>query len=149
MNFLNYPIFYLTAKDFDAKGNFINNNTPKNLPMLIMMQTANCSWCQKAKPAYQKLAYNSGYRITKGDRTFKKLANKYKLPDKDQTIFITTIQSGGQVKGEENIKDLINKIDPKFEGFPHYLIIYKGKKYTYNGNRSEKDLRKFTRDITK
>lgn len=136
MMYLNYPIFYLVKDDFDSDGNLINKNIPTEVPVVMMIQTTSCGWCTKAKPAYQKLADDHGYKINI-DQT------KNNKNTGNELAFFTTLQPGGKVKGEKELQYLIPKIDKSFRGFPHYMVYYKGKRIPYEGNRSYEDLKNF------
>lgn len=104
MKYLNKPVAYLQKQDFDEEGNLINPDIPKNIPVVIMLQAAFCGYCTQAKPAFQQFA------------------NKYQ-----GKVFCATIQADGDVSGEKELGTMLNKIDPKFRGFPSYVKYLNGK----------------------
>ena len=117
--FLNYPIGYLQVTDFDANGNLINPNIPKDKKVLIMIQANFCGYCTKAKPDFQDLA-------NEGD------------------VMCLTIQADGEEKGERELGEMLRTIDPSFKGFPHYVLYRGGKRVaTHEGGRTRADLRAF------
>lgn len=123
MEFLEYPVRYLQRSDFDDEGNIINQeilSSGKNT--VIMMQAEFCGWCTKAKPAYQEFG------------------NQYA----DQ-MFVTTTQSDGDIEGEKELGTILKKIDPKFRGFPSYVLYGADGKYlkTHSGNRTKDDIYNF------
>ena len=121
MKYLNKPVAYLVDSDFDANGNLSNPQIPKDKPVLLMIQADFCGHCTRAKPAYQEFA----------DK------NKNK-------VFVATIQADGQEKGEEDgIGKRVEVLDSSFQGFPHYMLFWKGKRITHNGGRGVSDLEEF------
>jgi len=141
MTYLNYPIFYLIDKDFDTEGNIINPNVPNTIPVVMMIQTAKCAWCIRAKPAYQQLADDYGYRISINS------SNVSNTNKGNELAFFTTIHPGGEMKGEKQLSSIIPKIDKNFRGFPHYIVYNNGKRIPYEGNRSYEDLKKFLESL--
>lgn len=69
-----------------------------------MAQATWCPHCTNAKPAFQEFA------------------NKH-----NGKVFVATMQSDGDRPGEKGISALISKINPKFRGFPEYLLFMNGK----------------------
>lgn len=124
MKYLNKPVYYLQRDDFDDKGNLINTQIPRNKPTMIMIQATFCGHCNDAKPEYQQFANNM-----------------------EDRVFCTTIQADGNEKGEKELQQLLNIIDPSFKGFPHYIVYNNGKRHTYQGQRTSKDLEKFISKI--
>jgi len=123
MEYLNKPVAYLVDSDFDSNGNLSNPEIPKNKPVLLMIQAAFCGHCTTAKPAYQEFANKNGGKV-----------------------FVATIQADGKEKGEEDgIGKRIEKLDPSFQGFPHYMLYWKGKRYSHDGGRSVADLEQFVK----
>ena len=123
MEFLEYPIYYLQRTDFDDEGNLINEEILKSgKKTIIMLQTSFCSWCKKAKPAYQEFGNEYG-----------------------EQLFVTTGQSDGEIEGEKELSDILKKIDPKFRGFPTYVLYDKNGKYlkTHSGKRDKESLVNF------
>jgi thiol-disulfide isomerase/thioredoxin len=117
--FLNYPIGYLQVTDFDANGNLVNPELPKDRNILIMIQANFCGFCTKAKPDFQNLA-------------------------NDGEIVCLTIQADGEEKGEKELGEILRKLDPSFRGFPHYVLYREGKRVaTHDGGRSKEDLKDF------
>lgn len=121
MKYLNDPVVYLQDSDFDASGNLINPNIPKDQPVVIMIQANFCGYCTQAKPAFQQYADQ----------------NKGK-------VFCATIQGDGTEKGEKELGSNIDKIKKGFRGYPDY-IKYKGGKSVPGdiSGRSLKDLEAF------
>jgi len=125
MIYLNKPVAYLVDTDFDANGNLINPQIPKNIPVVIMIQAKFCGHCTNAKPAFQEFA------------------------NKNQgKIFCATIEGDGTQKGEKELSDNLKKIDPTFRGFPSY-VGYKNTKFikSHNGGRKLQDLENFASTV--
>jgi len=117
--FLNYPVGYLQKTDFDTNGNLINPKLPKDKNILIMIQANFCGYCTKSKPDFQNLA-------NEGD------------------VVCMTIQADGTEKGERELGEMLNKIDPSFRGFPHYVLYRGGERVsTHDGGRSKAELKSF------
>jgi len=140
MKHLNYPIFYLNSEDIDSNGKIINRDIPKDLPVLVMIQSSNCHWCQKAKPEFQKFANNFGYYLRSNDN-FKNLYEKYKKNVNKELVFVAT------AKPDDVNSNLFSKMDSNFQGFPHFVIYYKGDKHTYTGKRTAEGLKNFLERI--
>ena len=140
MKHLNYPIFYLDNEDIDSNGNLSHSDIPKNVPVLIMIQSPNCHWCKKAKPEYQKFANNYGYYL-RSNPNYKSLHDKYKDNLIQEVAFVTTIDS------EDVDSSIFNKIDDSFQGFPHFIVYHNNKRYTYTGDRTSNGLKKFIKSI--
>ena len=104
MSYLNKPVAYLVNDDFDADGNIVNNQVPKDKPVLVMLQANFCGHCTTAKPAFQELA------------------NKH-----HDTIFFATIQADGKEPGEAELGKRLSSIVPGFRGFPEYVLFKNGK----------------------
>ena len=116
------PIAYLEDFDFDNEGTLINDEVPKDKPVVIMLQASWCPHCTVAKPAFQDFA------------------NKNK-----DTVFCATIQADGERESEKQLGKKINTLKENFRGFPDYLLYYKG----VNTNkeirgRSVEDLKNFS-----
>ena len=125
MKFLNFPVRYLQISDFDQQGNLINPEIPKDKPVIIMIQSSGCGHCTTAKPAYQQFANQT-----------------------EGKVFVTTIQADGEMPGEKELGPLLQKIDPSFRGFPHYVGYKNGRKVaTHEGGRSVQDLMQFAATI--
>jgi len=121
MSYLNKPVAYLTNDDFDAEGNIVNNQIPKDQPVLIMIQGNFCGYCTQAKPAFQKLA--------------EKYVGK---------IFCATIQGDGKEKGEAELSKRLNSVLPGFRGFPEYVLYKNGKRVKkHEGGRTMEELESF------
>jgi thiol-disulfide isomerase/thioredoxin len=124
MKYLNKPIAYLQDNDFDVQGNLINQDIPKNIPVIIMIQAAFCGYCTQAKPSFQTFA------------------------DKNQgTVFCATIQGDGDQPGEKKLGSRVKKFVPNFRGYPHYVKYIGGKqiKKSING-RNIADLQEFAKN---
>lgn len=120
MKYLNYPIYYLQMSDFNSNGDIINPDIPKDVPVMIMIQGNFCGYCTQSKPEYQTFANKNINRV-----------------------FTTTIQADGTEEGEKELGDIVKTIDSTFQGYPHYIAYYNGKRYTHTGGRSAEDLEKF------
>ena len=124
MKYLNDNIYYLQMKDFDNKGKMISN-IPSDKLVMIMIQSNFCGHCTVAKPEYKKFAdENMG------------------------NVICCTIQADGNEEGEKELSKILDKIDDKFQGFPHY-VVYRGgvKVATYEGNRNSKSMNEFIRKL--
>jgi len=139
---LNYPIFYLKKSDINKKGEISNPSIPKNVPIIVMIQSSNCGWCIKAKPEYQKFANKFGYYIKNGN--YRNLYEKYEKNNIDNIAFVTTIQPDIDDGFDEKT---IKKIDNNFKGFPHFMVMKDGKKYTYEGKRTTNGIKKFISNL--
>lgn len=117
-------LHYLVRGDFDNNGDLINKDVPKNIPVLIMMQSSNCPYCVDAKPEFQKFI------------------NKNK-----NSIFCATIQTDGYKEKDEEIKlgRHMQNIIPNHEGVPEYLLYFNTKLIAKKDTpgRSAKDLTQF------
>lgn len=102
--YLEFPVAYLETTDFDEQGNIINPSIPTNLPVVVMAQATWCPHCTTAKPAFQEFV------------------NKHQ-----GKVFVGTMQADGDRPGEKGLSDLVSKINPKFRGFPEYLLFVNGK----------------------
>jgi len=120
MKYLEKPVAYLQSSDFNSNGNLINPDIPNDIPVLLMIQANYCGHCTNAKPAFQSVANST------------------------DDIFCATIQMDGDEPGEKEIGAIVKKIDPKFSGFPDYVVYKNGKMVAnYTGDRSVQDLKKF------
>lgn len=125
MLFLNKPVAYLQDKDFDAQGNLVNPQIPKNLPVLIMVQAGFCGHCTHAKPAFQEFANKNVGKV-----------------------FCATIQGDGKEPGEAELSKRLNDLIPNFVGFPEYVVINNGKlTKKESGGRGVKDLDDFVKSV--
>lgn len=123
MKYLNKPIAYLQDSDFDANGNLINPDIPKNIPVVVMLAANFCHYCTQAKPAYQQFA------------------NQMK-----GKIFCATIQGDGDMPGERELSRRLNKIKPSFRGYPDYMLFINGKRVNKEiKGRGVNDLIEFVR----
>ena len=139
---LNYPIFYLNNEDIDSRGEVTNADIPKGIPMVMMIQSNGCHWCQKAKPEFQKFADKYGYYI-RSNENFKNLYSKYKNKIQQEIAFVTTVNP------DDVRSDVFDAIDKSFQGFPHFVVYHNGKRYTYDGERTADQLKKFINKISK
>ena len=119
--FLNRPIAYLQDFDFNAKGDLVNPNIPKDKPVIIMIQANFCGHCTVAKPAFSQFASKNNGRV-----------------------FCATIQGDGQVEGESELGKRLEVIHPGFRGFPGY-VKYQNcmRSSVHNGGREVADLERF------
>lgn len=124
MEFLEWPVNYLQISDFDpTNGNIINGELlEQGKNTMIMIQAKFCGYCTKAKPAYQEFG------------------NQF-----NEQVFVTTIQSDGDVDGERELGKILKKIDPTFQGFPAYVLYDDKGKYlkTHSGGRAKSDIYNF------
>ncbi len=110
MSHLNIPIAYLENEDFDHNGNLINDNIPKNIPVVIMTQADFCSHCVDAKQDFQQFANQQIHNV-----------------------FCATISQGSSSnKSEQELISRIRQINPSFRGFPDYMLYYNGKRVNKN-----------------
>lgn len=118
---LDKHVAYMEDHDFDKNGKLINNDAPKDIPVVIMIQATWCGHCKKAIPAFQEFANSTVGKV-----------------------FCATIQIDGERPSEVALGKRIKKIDSSFRGFPHYFIILGGKTIPKEiKGRSVKHLRKF------
>ena len=94
-----------------SKENFANLDRTTNF---MMFYTDWCPHCQHAKPEFKKVMKN----LSNGKLNGHKLSVK-------------------MINAEEN-KDLANQY--QVEGYPTIIFTKDGKNYTYEGNRTEKDM---------
>jgi len=127
---MNYPVVYLQNSDFDHNGNIINPLL-KNRKVLIMTQADYCGHCTEAKPHFEKAA-----KILKSKGS--------------KTIF-ATIHADSENVEEKNLMKIINKINPKFAGFPDYVMFENGKRRDDNGpnGRTSKYLIEYMNDVSR
>lgn len=104
MNYFTKNVAYLEDFDFNSTGDLINPQIPKDLPVVIMLQSSWCPHCTSAKPAFQEFA--------------NKHAGK---------IFCATIQADGERESEKKLGKRVGTLKTNFRGFPDYLL-YKGGK---------------------
>ena len=128
--FLNDPIVYLDNDDFDEQGELkqLAMFSDSSKPIFIMIQSNFCGFCSMAKPHYQEFA----------------------TENKDKAYF-ATIQ-GDEARPERSLSikllmDRITKIYPEFFGYPSYLILYKGKKFKYEKDRTKASLNEVLNQI--
>ena len=116
------PVAYLEIQDFDKNtGNLINNDIPKDIPVVIMLQSSWCNHCKKAKPKFQEFA-----NATKGH------------------VFCATIQADGERKSENALGEIVKTLKSSFRGFPDYLLYVNGKRVEKEvTGRDVKNLREF------
>ena len=121
MSELQRPIGYLENHDFNSTGNLINTDIPKNIPVVIMLQTSWCPHCTNAKPAFQDFA------------------NKHK-----GKVFCATIQQDGERESERILGARLQQLKPTFRGFPDYLLYVNGRLVSKEINgRGVEDLEEF------
>lgn len=122
MLYLNKPVAYLEEQDFDQEGNLVAPGVPKDLPVIIMMQSSWCPHCTLAKPAFQEFAN----------------ANEGK-------VFCATIQADGDRESEKALGKRAKQLKPGFRGFPEYVLYQGGKRIDRNiKGRGVEHLEKFT-----
>jgi thiol-disulfide isomerase/thioredoxin len=120
---LNGPIAFLQLTDFDDNGNVINQEIPKNKPIVIMLQASWCGHCKNAKPSFQNFANNNV-----------------------DTVFCATVAADGTQPGE---KELAQKFAGGIKGisvygFPTYIGIKKNGDMVENSfGRDEQSLKAF------
>jgi thiol-disulfide isomerase/thioredoxin len=117
---LQYPVYYLEKSDFNNDGDLVNKKIPTDKPVFIMLQANWCPHCTNAKPAYQQFANRN-----------------------EDKAFVCAIQVDGTRPGEQNIKSLIRNIYPDFQGYPSYIVYYKGEKIPFEEGRSLSHLENF------
>lgn len=115
-------VAYLENGDFNIPTKkLVNPKIPKNIPVVIMIQASWCPHCTNAKGAYQEFA----------------LKNKGK-------VFCATIEADGERESEKELGKNISNLISDFQGFPHYVMYFNGKKYEKSiTGRSVKHLEEF------
>ena len=105
MKGFNHNVHYLENFDFDKRGKLENEQIPKDMLVLIMIQSSSCPHCEKAKPLFQAFAD--------------------KMSDK---VFCTTIQTNGykRPKTEIPLGKRLNNFIKEFNGVPEY-VLYKNR----------------------
>lgn len=106
MEGFNHNVHYLEDFDFNKRGKLTNKQIPKNMLVLIMIQSSSCPHCEKAKPLFQAFAD--------------------KMSDK---VFCTTIQTNGykRPKTEIPLGKRLNNFIQEFNGVPEY-VLYKNRR---------------------
>lgn len=106
MEGFNHNVHYLENFDFDEEGELTNKQIPKNMLVLIMIQSSSCPHCEKAKPLFQAFAD--------------------KMSDK---VFCATIQTNGykRPKTEIPLGKRLNNFIQEFNGVPEY-VLYKNRR---------------------
>ena len=119
-------VAYMVNDDFDINGSLITKEIPSGIPVLIMIQSSWCHYCNVAKPAFQDFA------------------NKYKDQKK---IFCATIQIDGykEKKSEKTLANRLKNFIPNYNGgVPHYVLyVNKEPINRKEEGRSLKDLEQF------
>lgn len=119
--YLNKPVVYLQADDFDQDGKLVNPNIPRDKPVMIMVQALFCGYCTKAKPDFQRFA-----------------------DDNQDKVFCATIEADGSEPGEPELAKKIDQYFPDFLGFPHYEVFKNGERLkSYSDGRDKKSLEAF------
>lgn len=118
-------VAYFEDEDFDGDGNLLIS-FPK--PVVIFMQGDFCGYCKQMKPAYQLFA--------------KKMKSKI-IP---ATICIDGTPS--EQKLAARFKNFLAKKNVDYKGVP-MVLAYKNGKFlkVYSGDRSERSLIEFARDL--
>ena len=125
MEYLTQPIAYLDNNDFDNDGNLVNTQLlEQNKPIFIMIQAVFCGHCTIAKPYFQKFAENN--------------LNK---------VICCTIQGDSRLESTKGINNKLRTICPDFQGYPSYIVMYKGKKIPYNRGRKTEDFEFFLNNL--
>ena len=104
MSSFNKLIGYLEDHDFDSKGNMVIPDIPMDALIVIMVQASWCPHCLAAKPEFQKFA------------------EKHK-----GKVICLTIQADGDRESEKKLGNRINILNPRFRGFPDYMLFKSGK----------------------
>ena len=121
-DYLNNPVAYLEDSDFNEKGELINNDIPKNTPIVVMIQALYCGHCKNAKPAFQEFA-----NATEGK------------------VFCCTIQGDGDREGERSLAKRLDVIKPGFRGYPDYVLYFNGERVNKEiTGRGVEDLEQFS-----
>jgi len=121
------PFYYLVRNDFaENSTDLTNKKVPKNIPVLIMMQSSTCPYCITARPEFEK---------------FSKMANK------NNSVFCATIQINGHKRKKQEIElaSHLKEYIHDYKGVPEYLLYFNTKLITkkYTPGRSAKDLQNF------
>ena len=96
---LDYPIIYLESSDFDDTGKLINDvllSTEK--PVIVMIQSKQCGWCNQAKVPYTSSA------------------------EKNRHIIHSVID----VEKNPDTAKKVSEISRNYRGLPHYMCYKNG-----------------------
>jgi len=103
MKYLNKPVAYLEDQDFTPDGKLVTKDIPKDMPVVVMVQSLWCPHCTDSKPAFQSFANKTNGKV-----------------------FCTTIQADGTRQSEKKLAEKIQTLFPTFRGFPHYAVYKNG-----------------------
>jgi thiol-disulfide isomerase/thioredoxin len=129
--FLTDPIKYLESSDFDDDGNIMYSEIlPSNKPLMILLQSNSCGYCNMAKPDFQRFAEFNKDRLTSATIQFDAAADpKFRSLNLNFT------------------PEKVNNIYSGLRGFPSYVLYIGNTKYKYDGNRDFESLNNFIRNF--
>ena len=112
-------VAYLEIEDFNKNGT-LKPYVNQGYSTVVMVQAGYCGYCTKAKPDYQTFA-------------------KSGLP-----IVAACIVTDGS-ESEQKAAELVKKLDPSYQGVPHYIGFDKSGKFikSHEGGRSTTDIIEF------
>jgi thiol-disulfide isomerase/thioredoxin len=129
--FLTEPVLYLESSDFDDHGNIIYNQfLPRNTPVMILLQSNSCVYCNKAKIDFQRFAEYNRDKIISATIQFDAVADP-----KFDTLNLNFSN------------EKVNKIYSNLKGFPSYILYIDNIKYKYEGNRDFESLNGFMKNL--
>jgi len=119
--YLTKTVAYLQDEDFDETGKLIAYGVPKDIPVVVFLQSNFCKFSDEVKPIFQEFAdENVG------------------------NIFAATIQGDGTMEGEAELSKRIRVICPTFRGFPDFTLFLNGERVDKKiKGRSKTDLEDF------
>lgn len=103
MNYLNLPVHYLERDDFLQNGTITNDDVPKNIPVVLMLQANFCPHCKGVKSEFQRFA-----------------------DDYDSKVFCATVQIDGDQLGEKELHPFSPTIRKGFRGYPEFVLFING-----------------------
>ena len=104
MKYLRYPILYLDNIDFKDDKLLELSDSKKHLPVIIMIQSSNCSKC---------------FGKIKISKFFKEYEDK---------VLCATIEIDGKSIGEQKLANRLLSIKPDFVNVPEYMMYKNGKR---------------------
>jgi thiol-disulfide isomerase/thioredoxin len=116
-------VAYLEIDDFKKDGS-LKPYVNQGFPSVVMVQGGFCGYCTKAKPDFQEFA-------------------KSGLP-----VVAACIVIDGS-KSEQEAVSVVKKLDPSYQGVPHYMAFDKNGKFQKNhkGGRTTYDIIEFAESI--
>lgn len=118
MKYLKYPILYLNNIDFKDDKLLELSDSKKHLPVIIMIQSSNCSKCFEEKSKFQSFC-----------------------KEYEDKVLCATIEIDGKSIGEQKLANRLLSIKPDFVNVPEYMMYKNGKRI--NENIKSKNLKEF------